>query len=235
MNDRSLQRDGRDQRENDGGRRGDGPPPRPEGGVVIVTISRQYGAAGLDVAHRTGELLGYPVVGDDLPKIAALRLGMTSEEVVAVEHRTPSIAERILHNLGSSFTDTHAALAAPSFESEVRKEIETAVLEAAERPDVVIVGGIGNAILRGRPNVISAFLHAPTAFRIERIAASLGIDRQAARKEIERVDAARRRWARVHYEFVWGAAEYYSLTIDVQRFGVEGAARLLAHAARELV
>ena len=102
---------------------------------MIVTISREYGASGLTVAHRVGDLLGYPVVGDDLPKIV---------------ESAPSFAERILHNLGSA---EGVATVAPSFESEVRKEIETAVLEAAEQPDVVIVGGIANVILRGRPNL----------------------------------------------------------------------------------
>jgi cytidylate kinase len=200
---------------------------------VIVTISRQYGAGGLDVAHRVGELLGYPVAGEDLPKIAALRLGTTQEEVVAVENTTPSIAERILQNLGTAVPDTHTAVAVPSFESEVRKEIEAVVLEAAQQPNVVIVGGVANAILHGRANVLSAFLRAPMAFRIDRIVSSFEIGREAARKEIERVDAARRRWAKVHYDMTWGAPEHYSLVIDLSRFGVEGAARLIAHAAGE--
>lgn len=200
---------------------------------MIVTISREYGAAGIEVSHRVGDLLGYRVVGDDLPKIAALRLGTSHEDVVAVEHRAPSLAERILHNLGSASPESHAAVAAPSFEHEVRKEIETAVLEAATEPDVVIIGGIANVILRGRPNLLSAFLHAPLEFRIQRIMESLSVDADAARKEIARVDAARRRWAKVHYDLVWGRAEYYSLTIDVSQFGIDGAARLIADAVRQ--
>jgi len=201
---------------------------------VIVTISRQYGAAGINVAHRVGELLGYPVVGEEFPKIAALRLGMTQEEVVAVEHRAPSLGERILQNLGSAVPDTHTALDAPNVESVVRKEIETAVLEAAQSDGVVIVGGIANAILRDRPNILSTFLHAPMPFRISRIVEALNVTPEAARKEVERVDAARRRWAKLHYDFVWGSSEHYTLTIDVSRFGVEGSARLLAHAVGEV-
>lgn len=200
---------------------------------MIVTISREYGAAGTNVAHRLGDLLGYRVVGEDLPKIAALRLGASQEDVVAVEHRAPSLAERILHNLGSAAPESQAAVAPPSFESEVRREIETAVLEAAEEPNVIIVGGIANAVLRGRPNLISVFLHAPIEFRIPRIMESLGAGADEARKEIARVDAARRRWAKVHYDLVWGSADYYSLTIDVSRFGIDGAASLIAGAVRQ--
>lgn len=198
---------------------------------MIVTISREYGASGMTVAHRVGDLLGYPVVGDDLPKIAALRLGTTQDDVVAVEHRAPSLVERILNNLGSveGFTTI-----APSFESEVRREIETAVLEAAEQPDVVIIGGIANVILRGRPNLLSVFLHAPKTFRISRVGESLKIGPEEARKEVERVDAARKRWAKVHYDLEWGHAEYYSMTLDVARVGVDGAVYLIANAASQL-
>jgi len=198
---------------------------------MIVTISREYGASGLTVAHRAGDLLGYPVVGDDLPKIAALRLGTTHEDVVAVEHRAPSIAERILHNLGSA---EGVATVAPSFESEVRKEIEAAVLEAAQQPDVVIVGGIANVILRGRPNLLSVFLHAPLEYRIRRVAESLKTGIEEARKEVARVDAARKRWAKVHYDLEWGRADYYSMTLDVERVGVDGAVYIIADAARRL-
>jgi cytidylate kinase len=198
---------------------------------MIVTISRDYGASGMTVAHRVGDLMGYPVVGDDLPKIAALRLGTTHDDVVAVEHRSPSLAERILNNLGSAEGVTTIA---PSFESEVRKEIETAVLEAAEQPDVVIIGGIANVILRGRPNLLSVFLHAPKEYRIRRVSESLNITPDAARKEVERVDAARKRWAKVHYDLVWGRADYYSMTLDVARVGIDGAVYLIANAASQL-
>lgn len=217
------------------GRRGTARPPSPKDRFVIVTISRQYGAAGLDVAHRLGELIGYPLVGEDFPKIAALRLGTTQDDVVAVEYRSPSLAERILHNLAIAVPEAQAAVSAPSFETEVRKETEAAVLEAAQRSDAIIVGGFANAVLRDRPNVISSFLHAPMRFRIARVATELGLDDETARKEIERVDAARRRWAKLHYDFTWGSSEEYTLTIDVAKFGIEGAARLLAHAVGQSV
>jgi cytidylate kinase len=200
---------------------------------MIVTISREYGAAALDVAHRAGGLLRYRVVGEDFPKIAALRLGTTHEDVVAVEHRAPSLAERILGNLGTALPETQTAVAPPSFESDVRKEMEAAVREAAQAADIVIVGGFANLVLRGKPNVVSVFLHAPMPFRVARIQASLGVGPEAARKEIERVDAARRRWAKIYYDAEWGRAEHYSLTIDVAQFGIDGAARLIANAVSQ--
>lgn len=200
---------------------------------MIVTISREYGSAALDVAHQLGELLGYRVVGEDLPKIAAVRLGTTHDDVVAVESRSPSLAERILHNLGTALPETQSAIAPQSFESEVRKEIEAAVLEAAEEKDVIIVGGIANVILRGRSNLVSVFLHAPLEYRIARIQSSLGVTPNEARKEIERVDAARKRWAKVHYDLEWGNSRYYDLTIDVSHFGIDGAVKIIAEAVAQ--
>ena len=63
---------------------------------------------------------------------------------------------------------------------------------------------------------------------------SLKVGREEARKEVERVDAARKRWAKVHYDLEWGRAEYYSMTLDVARVGVDGAVYLIANAASQL-
>ena len=199
---------------------------------MIVTISREYGSAALDVAHRVGELLGYRVVGEDFPNIAALRLGTTRDDVEAVESREPSLAERILHNLGTAQPETHSAISPQSFEREVRKEIEAAVREAAEAPDVVIVGGIANVILRGRPNLLSVFLHAPVEYRIARIQSHHDVSLEEARKEVARVDAARRRWAKLHYDLEWGRVDYYDLTLDVSHFGIELTAQMIVQAVR---
>ena len=201
---------------------------------MIVTISREYGAAAHDVAHELGEKLGYKVVGEDLPKIAALRLGTTGDDIIAAESRSPSLAERVLHNLGTGTPETQAASAeSATFEMDVRKEIEAAVREAAEAPDVIIVGGIANVILRDRPDTLSVFLHAPLPYRIARIQTSLGVSAEAARKEIARIDEARRRWAKQHYDLLWGSSLYYDLAIDVSRFEIHGTVEIIANAVHQ--
>ena len=202
---------------------------------MIVTISREYGAGALDVASELAALTGYRLVGEELPRIAATRLGAREEEVAAVEGRAPSLAERIIAHLGTASPETLATIAPQDdeFEKEVVRAIESAVREVASDGDAIIVGRIANMILRDRLDLVRVFLHAPIAFRAARVESSLGVGLDEARKEIARIDAARRRWAKLHYGMEWGAARYYDLTIDVSHFGIPGAARLIAKAIDE--
>ena len=201
---------------------------------MIVTISRVYGAAAIDVAHEVGVILGYQVAGENFSKIVGARLGTPKEDVEAVEARAPSLAEWILDNLGSGSPEMQDSIAPQKFEEDVRREIETTVLEAAAEGNVVIIGGFANMVLRDRKDKLSTFLHASLSYRVGRIQASLGISAEEARKEIQRIDSARRRSAKIHYKIEWGAAWYYDLAIDVSRLGIAGTARQIASAVREL-
>jgi cytidylate kinase len=92
---------------------------------------------------------------------------------------------------------------------------------------VIVVGRLGNVVLKDRPNVLRVFLTAPMAWRVAQIVESLGLTEAAAQAEIARVDGGRRAYARETYDFDWGDPHYYDLVLDVSRFGVEGAMALI--------
>ena len=196
---------------------------------MIVSNARDYGAATHEVANELGDILGYEVAGDY--KIVGERLGTTEHEVEAVEARTPTLVEWMLaHLLGPV-----GSISSPrNFEEDVRREIEAAILEAAARGNVVIIGGVSNIVLRDRKDTISVFLHAPLPYRIGRVQNALGLSAEAARVEIQRMDGAKRRWAKLHYSIDWGAVWYYDLAIDVSNLGITGTARLIASTVRAL-
>ena len=108
-----------------------------------------------------------------------------------------------------------------------QREIESLIHEAADAGDAIVVGRLGNIVLRDRPDVLRVFLIAPLPWRVAHIAESLGIDEAAARTEIARVDGGRRSYARERYDFEWGDPHHYDLVLDVSRFGVEEAIALI--------
>lgn len=198
---------------------------------MIVTIARDSGAATHEVAHELGDILGYEVAGEDFSKIVGARLGTTEENVEAVESRASTLVEWVLaHLLGPV-----GSISSPqNFEEDVRREIEATILEAAAHGNIVIIGGVSNVVLRDRKDTLSVFLHAPLPYRISRVQSALGIGAEAARDEIQRMDGAKQRWARIHYNLEWDAAWHYDLSIDVSHLGISGTARLIACAVREL-
>ena len=199
---------------------------------MIVTISRAYGAGALAVARALAEQLGYRLVDEQLPVVAASRLGTSADVVETVAERPRGFGERVLEQLGGGVPETAQPPANDPVPAQTREAIEEAVREEAAEGDAVIVGRMGSAILAGRPDLLRVFVHAPLAWRVAHVVESLGVSEAAARAEIARIDEARRTYAREGYRVQWGDPRNYDLVVDTSRFGVEGSASVIAGAVR---
>ena len=202
---------------------------------MIVTISREYGAAGLGVADGVAHALGYELLTDDLPRTVAARLGTSAEEVATRAITQASLSERILGGLGAGTAEVvsrDAPRLPDEFDESVRREIEAVIRERAARGDVVILGRNAGAVLGARPDLVRVFLTAPRAWRIERIIEAFGLPCARAAAEVDRVDAVRRSFTRERYKIVWGDPHHYDLVLNTSRFGVDGAVEIVASAVR---
>ena len=199
---------------------------------MIVTISREYGASALAIARALAERLGYRLVDDQLPSVAAWRLGTSAEVVQTVAERPRGFGERVLEQLGGGVPEAAQPPAQDPVPAETRRAIEAAVRDEAAGGDAVIVGRMAGRILADRRDVLRIFVHAPLERRVAHVVESLRVDAGAARAEIGRIDEARRTYAREGYRVSWSDARNYDLVIDSSRFGVEGSADVIAAAVR---
>lgn len=195
---------------------------------MVITISREYGAAGRAVTRGLAERLGYRLLDEDLPVVIAARLGTSPETVEGLQYQQVGFGQRLLRSLSVAMPEAFQ----PPTEVEdlaavTQREIARLMNEAADGGDTIVVGRLGNVVLRNRPDLLRVFLTAALPWRIQHIAASLGLDEAAARAEIARVDGGRRNYAREQYDFEWGDPHYYDLVLDVSRFGVEAAIALI--------
>jgi cytidylate kinase len=199
---------------------------------MIVAVSRNYGALSLSVSRRVAEQLGYRLIDEQLPVVAAWRLGTSAEVVETVSERPRRFGERVLDQLGGGVPEAVQPPEADDFPLEARHAIEAAVREEAAGGDAVIVGRAAGAILRDRSDLVRVFLHAPLAWRAARVAQSLSISEAGARAEIARIDHARRTYARDGYRIDALDSANYDLMLDTSRFGVDGAAAIIVAAVR---
>ena len=63
---------------------------------MIITISRQMGAGGAEVARRVAEELGWRLVDNELVDRVAARAGIPPEEVRERQERAPGFLERLV-------------------------------------------------------------------------------------------------------------------------------------------
>jgi cytidylate kinase len=200
---------------------------------VIVTISREYGAAGLAVADGVAHALDYELLLDDLPRTVAARLGTSAAEVAERAASEASLAERILARLsaGTALSVNEPGLPG-DFDESVRREIERTIRDRAAAGNVVILGRNAGALLGPRPDLVRVFLTGEREWRLARIMESFGNSRATALADLERIDAGRRKIARERYKVAWGEARFYDLLLDASRFGVDGAVELVVAAVR---
>src|SRR4051812_17489452 len=65
-----------------------------------VTISREYGSGGGEVARRLAERLGWHLVDHEVVMDVARSLGVSEDEAEAHDEHTDTLASRILLSLG---------------------------------------------------------------------------------------------------------------------------------------
>ncbi len=202
---------------------------------MIVTISREYGAAGLAVADGAAHALGYALLSDDLPKTVADRLGTSADTVAAIASADASLPERLLAGFDMSTATAVTSVVPPStleFDESVRREIEKTIRERAAAGNLVILGRNAAAVLGRRPDLVRVYLTADREWRADRLVASFAISRAAAYADMDRIDAARRKVTKERYRFTMGDARHYDLALDVSRFGIEATTALVVAAVR---
>jgi cytidylate kinase len=181
--------------------------------MAVITVSRQLGSLGCDIADAVAQQLGYRKVWRRLINQAARRA------------RTPEMALDMLDDLGllglkPSLSEEKAYLDA------VRELIE----EHARAGNVLIVGRGGQAVLRGWPNTLHVRIIAPMDVRVERLVRRHGISSKAALAQIQASDRRRKRFVERAYHVDWGDPTLYDLVLNTASMDVAWAAGLICHA-----
>jgi cytidylate kinase len=186
--------------------------------MAAITISRQLGSLGTQVAHEVGRCLGYRVVERQLINQAALQAGVPEMALATIDD---------LDLLG--LRPTLAARRA--YHEAVKRVIE----DLAMTGDVVIVGRAGQVILKDHPDVLHVRIMAAATLRAERIARAQNIPLDAAQAQVEASDRARRTYMRRYYHVNWDDPHLYDLIINTGRLTIDSAADLICRALTYLL
>ena len=69
---------------------------------MLITISRQFGAGGSEVARRVAAAMAWRVVDNELVEQVAARAGLPPERVAEREERVPTFVERLARTLAAA-------------------------------------------------------------------------------------------------------------------------------------
>ena len=211
--------------------------------MAVITISRQYGSEGDEIAANVCQVLGYQSFDKQLMAKVATEVGLTEGEVVDFtedQHKVRGFLDRLLGTQRQIVTQTRSwgedrygvrTLDVKEIDETASITLVQAVIHAVvKRGNVVIVGRGGQAVLRNEPGVLHVRIEAPLETRIQRVQLREGLTFELAREVVAERDRAAADYLKRFYGVDWSDSLLYHLILNTGRWGIESASRLIVNA-----
>ncbi len=194
--------------------------------VRIITISRDYGSGGGEVAHLLGRSLGWRVIDHALLQEVARRLEAPEAELSPLDEHVGGIVERIAGVFARGAPEAPVLAALP--DPDTVAAVERAVLhDALNDLPFIVVGHGGQCLFAGRPDALHVRIVAPLGQRIQAVAKRRALDVHAAARETERHDTERKRYTHHHFGCDANDPGLYTLQLNTGFLSVQEAAAVV--------
>ena len=183
--------------------------------IRIVTIEREYGCGGGEIAKKLAEHLGWKL-WDQLLTEEIARLADCPKKVVEQrEERTDPLHYRLFKSfLRGSYEGSLNAHKLKLVDSECILEFtEKVVQHAASAGNCVIVGRGSQLFLRNREDALRIFLYAPVEDKVRRLL-SRGKSEREAVELVDTVDLERADFIEKYFKVEWPSRSVYHAMIN---------------------
>src|ERR1700674_4712254 len=181
--------------------------------IRIVTIEREYGCGGGEIAQRLAEHLGWKLWDQLLTEEIARLADCPKKVVEGREERTDPLYYRLFKSfLRGSYEGSLNAHKLKLVDSEcILKFTEQVVQHAAKTGSSVIVGRGSQQFLRNRSDTLRVFLYAPREDKVRRLLAR-GKSENEAHQLVDTVDRERVDFIQKYFHVEWpDRAIYHSM------------------------
>lgn len=186
--------------------------------MSVITVSRQLGSLGDEVARAVADKLDYQIIGRDLINQAAVRANV------------PEVALAAIDDLG--LLDLHPP---PESIHAYQNSISELMHELAAAGNVVIVGRAGQVILRDNPQVLHVKVIAPKKIRFQRLAQQQNTTLECAKAQVLTSDKTRKNYLQKYYQVRWDDPQLYDLIVNTARLQPQQAACLICQALKNCI
>lgn len=189
-----------------------------------IAISREAGTGAEQIARAVGDELGWRMLDRELLGLVAKAASCSASDVELIDETSMRwVAEVFNHWIEH-----------PPVSHEKYFACLSAVLRAAVRQENVVIVGRGAGFVLPRDKALAVRLIAPKPFRVEQVERQQGVTARQARDWVEQTDRERREFIWQHFRHDVNHMHLYDLVLNVEKLGIEGAARQIAAAVREV-
>jgi hypothetical protein len=183
--------------------------------IKIVTIEREYGSGGGEIAQLLATKLGWKLWDQRLTEEIARLANCSKDAVEAREERTDPLYYRLFKSfLRGSYEGSQNAYKLNLVDSEtILKLTERVVLHAAETGNSVIVGRGSQHFLRDRADTLRIFLYAGKQQKVARLV-TRGKSHEEAGALADSVDRERADFIQKYFGVEWPTRVLYHVMIN---------------------
>ena len=183
--------------------------------VNIITIEREYGCGGGDIAQLVANRLGWKLWDQRLTEEIARLANCPQNVVEAREERKDPLYYRLFKSfLRGSYEGSINAPKLNLLDSEtILKTTRRVVEHAAEKGNCVIVGRGSQQFLKSRPDTLRVFLYAPREDKVRRLLAR-GKSEKEAEDLVDSVDRERADFIKKYFNVEWPDRAIYLTMIN---------------------
>ncbi len=181
--------------------------------IKIVTVEREYGSGGGDIAQRLATRLGWKLWDQRLTEEIARLANCPKAVVEAREEKNDPLYYRLFKSfMRGSYEGSINAPKLNLVDSEtIVKNTRRVVEHAAERGNCVIVGRGSQLFLKDRQDTLRIFVYAPREEKVRRLRAR-GKSEKEAEELVDTVDRERADFIQKYFHVEWpDRAIYHSM------------------------
>lgn len=224
--------------------------------MTVITVSRQYGSGGDEIASQVCDQLGYRLFHKGLIARAAAEAGLSAQDMLDYSednYKVKSFLERLFSRSApigqmrmwrEDVSGVRTLEEAPIEEADVIALLQQAIRDACAADNIVIVGRGSQVLLKDCKHALHVRIVAPLEGRIQRVKQELkettqeytaAIDtRRQAQDLILKRDAASAGYLQRFYGIDWNDPTYYHLVLNTGMLSAEQSVRAVIDMARQL-
>jgi len=214
--------------------------------MAVITISRQYGSGGNEIAARVCEILGYRYFDKKLMAQVASEVGLSEEELVDFSEESYKV-RGFLDQLLNRPRIVLPEEAAPEGAADKRHwpveklneetciaMVRKTIRAAYDQGNMVIIGRGGQVILKDMTGVLHVRIEATLGARVMRVQERRRISVAEAEQLTRSRDEAVVAYLKHYYDVDLANPLNYHLVINSGKWGIEASAQIIVNALSHL-
>ena len=183
--------------------------------VRIITLDREYGSGGADIARKVAERMGWKLWDQLLTDEIARRLDCDCDEVEDHEEKRDPVFYRLFKSfVRGSFEGSLDPRRLRTVDTECVRQVVLQILpEIAKEGNCVIVGRGSAYYLGDRPDAFHVFVYAPFQERVRRLRET-GKSESECIELAETVDRERAEFVKQYFDIEWPDRHRFHLMVN---------------------